>query len=141
MIGFRATALSAVLLLSALGATPAASPAPAPASSTTPAASFDPSIVTRSKAIYHQLETGSVDRSLLTPDAASKLTADLMKAVAAKLGPLGDPVTFEPIMSAQKGTSMQYAFLLTFGNGAKLDFVVGIDPANKFSTLAISPAQ
>jgi hypothetical protein len=138
-------ALSAALLFGALGAAPhdlAASATPAPTGiAPAPTASPNPAVTARSKAFYHALQTGTVDRTMLSSDASSKMTDDSLKAVKAKLAPLGDPVTFEQEMSEMQSGSMLYAYLLSFGNGTKLEFVVGYDGDGKISALALRPAE
>lgn len=90
--------------------------------------------------MYRGLENGAVDRSQLSDGANAKLTDDLIKAIAARIAPLGEPVTFEPVNSALKGSTTIYAYLLTFGSGAKLDYVIGFDAHGKVDSLGLSPA-
>jgi hypothetical protein len=137
-------ALSAALLFGALGAAPhdlAASAAPAPTGTApAPTPSPDPAATARSKAFFHALQIGTVDRTLLSSDASAKMTDDSLKAVKAKIAPLGDPVTFEQEATEVQNGSRLYAYLVSFGNGTKLEFVVGYDADGKITALALRPA-
>jgi hypothetical protein len=130
---FTTLALGAALFLTSVA--PAATQAAATASP-----SPDPAVTARVKTFYHALVTGTIDRSQLSGQANAKLTDQTVKDVAAKLAPLGDPITFEFVKSEQQGGSMLHAYLLGFGNGQKLEFVVGFDAQGKVSALALQPA-
>jgi hypothetical protein len=144
-----ASASLAALLLTGIAAAPqtAATPLPSPTvapagtPTTSPTPPPDPAITAKSKAFYHALAMGAVDRSQLSTTASKKFTAELMKKVATQIGPLGDPVTFEQISTGKQDGAILYAYLLTFGNGTKLDYIVGYDAQGKVSTIALSRTQ
>jgi hypothetical protein len=137
MHGYMTLALVAALLATALPGMAHAAATPAPVAATP---SPNPVIMARAKTFYRALATGTIDRSQLSAQANAKLTDEAVKAVAAKLAPLGEPVTFEYVKSEQQGGSMLHAYLLGFGNGQKLEFVVGFDAQDKVSALALQPA-
>ena len=124
-------------------ASPAPTTAPSGAPSTAPAATPtpDPAIVARAKSLFKMLQTGKLDRAQLSDQANSGITDATMTQAAAQLGPLGDPVTFEQEKTGQREGSNLYLYLLTFGNGAKLAFVVGINAAGKITALGVQKAQ
>jgi hypothetical protein len=130
--------LATLALSVALGLVAVAPACAQPAATANP--SPDPAVTARAKAFYHALAAGSIDRSQLDAEANAKLTDETIKAVAAKLGPLGAPVTFEFVKSAPQGGSVLHAYLLSFGNGEKLEFVIGFDAQGKVSALAARSA-
>jgi hypothetical protein len=125
----------------AAAAPPPATATPAATATPSPAPSADPAITARAKSFYHSLATGMLDRSQLSAPANAKMTDQTVKDVAAKLAPMGEPVTFEYVKSGHQSGSTLYAYLLGFGNGQKLEFVLGIDAQGKVSALALQPAQ
>ncbi len=136
---FLALALGATLFSTV--AVPAAAATPAAKATATPAATPDPVVTATAKTFYHALAAGTIDRSKLSADANAKLTDQTVKDVAAKLGPLGDPVTFDFVKSARQGGSTLYAYVLAFVSGDKLEYVVGIDAEGKVSAVALRPVQ
>jgi hypothetical protein len=137
---FVILALFVSLALAGAGAARAdatASPAPAAAATPTP----DPAVVERAKSWFHMLQVGKIDRSQLSP-AAGTVTDAQIAQVAAKIGPLGDPVTFEQEQTKVSQGSNVYVYLVTFGNSAKLEYVFGVDATTgKVTGVGVIPAQ
>ncbi len=134
---FWALALGATLFSAV--ALPSAAATPAPKDTATPAATPDPAVTATAKTFYHALAAGTIDRSKLSTEANAKLTDQTVQGVAAKLGPLGDPVTFDFVRSVRQGGSTLYAYVLAFVSGDKLEYVVGIDAQGKVSAVALRP--
>lgn len=112
---------------------------PAYAQSAAPSSTPDPAVTAHAKTFYHALSVGSIDRSQLSAQANRKLTEATLKQVAAQLGPLGEPVTFEYVKSLPQGDATLHAYLLSFGGGQRLEFVIGFDGQGKVSALALRP--
>ncbi len=136
---FFATAFATALFLTV--AAPSVRAATQPAATAAPKATADPAVTASAKSFYHALATANIDRSKLNAEANAKLTDQVIKDVSAKLAPLGDPVTFDFVKSQQQSGSMLYAYLLGFGSGDKVEFVVGFDAQGKVSALALRPVE
>jgi hypothetical protein len=50
----------------------------------------------RARTVYDQLRSGTLDRSLLTPNANFYFTPQAVADFRSSLGPLGEPIAFEP---------------------------------------------
>jgi hypothetical protein len=116
--------------------TPAPSPA-APEASASPL-SVDPAVTTRAKDWYHRIQTANFDRTQLTPEASTLLTDALVKGVAAKIAPLGDPTGFEIVDEKTEAPNTAYIYKLTFASGT-LYFVFVLNDSGKISGLYLKP--
>ncbi len=134
---------AALLAFAGTGVAAMAAPtaAPSPAASTAPTPTPDPAMVARAKSFFKMLQTGQLDKSQLSAEALTSLTPDKLAAAKAALAPLGDPVTFEQVATGVKGTLSYYVYLLSFGNGAKLNYVFALDAQSKVAGLQVAPAQ
>lgn len=121
----------------------AAQPTPAPMASAAPAATATPdaAIMARAKEWLRRLQTGDIDRSQLDGAMNSALTADVVKQVSAKFGPLGDPQSFtydgqQPV----QGDMTAYVYRVTF-KSATLNEVFVLHNDGKIAGIQLPPAQ
>jgi hypothetical protein len=132
-----AVALGTALLFAAPAfAQSDASPEPSP--SATPAATVDPAIAKRAADWFHRVQTGSIDRTQLTPDFSARLTDANVSALAAQLADLGDPVTFDFVREIDADVTT-YIFRITFKSALKLSWSFSLDPSGKIAKFALKP--
>ena len=74
----------------------------------------------RARRIFSQLQEGKIDTSLLTSDADSYFTPQVLADAASSLKPLGSPVTFEQTRKALRGGMTLRNFQITFSGGTVL---------------------
>jgi hypothetical protein len=114
--------------------------APMPAQ-TGPTPSPDPAMLAQAKTVFAQLQNGKLDRTALTTDMNAALTDDKLATVKSSIGTLGAPVSFEQEHAGTQ-TGVRYGvYLVTFSNGAKLDFLIGIDGQGKIAGMRLTPMQ
>jgi hypothetical protein len=115
---------------------PITDPYPNPQASVAPSTSRQ--MLARAKSWFAQLQAGKIDRSQLAPNMAS-LTDEQVANVSAQIKQLGTPVTFELQQTMQQGGNAFALYLLTFGDGKKLDFIFAIDGQGKVAGLRLQP--
>jgi hypothetical protein len=115
--------------------TPAPYGAPAPATTPSP----NPQMLARAKSWFAQLQAGKIDRSQLAPGMGS-LTDEQVTNVSAQIKSLGTPVTFEQQQTMTQNGVDYAIYLLTFGDGKKLDFIFAVDGQGKVAGLRLQPA-
>jgi D-alanyl-D-alanine carboxypeptidase len=64
--------------------------------------------------IFRGLQHGTIDRSLLTPDASAYFSARALADFASGLGPLGDPTSFEQTFERERGGMLERVYRVTF---------------------------
>lgn len=116
-------------------ATAASSPAPA---ATAPA---NADVLARAKAVFASLQAGTIDRTQLTDVMNKSLSDDQLKTVAAKIGPLGAPTSFDQIATGSQSGSAVYTYRLGFSNGDHLNFLFAVDGSDKISGFYLLPPQ
>lgn len=134
---------AALLLWCAPAWAQAASPAPAAAGTSAPAATVDPAITARAKAWLHRLQTGDVDaaaRQELDSKMNALLTPTMVKAVSAKLSPLGDPVSFTYVGMQPVEDNIAYVYRVRFKTLAIPEVFV-LDKEGKVSGIQFPPGQ
>ena len=136
---FQVIVLALCCALPAAALADAPSPAPSGAAAT-PSPAPDPAVLARAKTWFHMMQTGKIDKSQLDATMAGLLTDDVVAGMAAKIGPLGDPVTFEQVQTGTVSGNAVYVYELAFGNGTKLDFVFAVDGNGKVSGLRLKPS-
>jgi hypothetical protein len=158
----RTTLLTLVLLASTIAAIPPGGgtgaggpvaqpqqppPAPAPPpmapvpAQTGATPSPDPAMLAQAKTVFAQLQNGKLDRTALTTEMNAALTDDKLATVKSSIGTLGAPVSFEQEHAGTQ-TGVRYGvYLVTFSNGAKLDFLIGIDGQGKIAGMRLTPMQ
>ncbi len=109
------------------GAEPAATPTP------------NPKMLARAKSWFAQLQAGKIDRSQLAAGMGS-LTDEQVANASSHIKSLGTPVTFEQQQTMMQGGVSYAVYLLTFGNGQKLDFIFAVDSQGKVAGLRLTPA-
>jgi hypothetical protein len=123
--------------------TPAAAGSPAaaaaPAASATPATA-DPKIEALAKDLMHRAQTNTFDKTQLTDQMSTGLTAELTKTLASRLGPLGEPSSFIYAGSQPTDGVTAYGFLVTFSS-MKVKEIFAVDATGKVAGLSFSPVQ
>jgi len=74
----------------------------------------------QARRIFSQLQEGTVDRSLLTSDADSYFTLQVLADAASSLKPLGAPVAFEQTSMSLRGGMTSRNFQIKFSGGTVL---------------------
>jgi hypothetical protein len=121
---------------------PAPAPPPlAPMPSATATPSPDPAMLARAKNEFTQLQSGKIDRTALTTDMSTLLTDDKLATVKSAMGSLGAPASFEQQRAGAQGDVHYAVYLVTFANGTKVDFLIGVDGQGKIAALRLTPAQ
>jgi hypothetical protein len=135
--------LSALLLTPVNVSAADASPSPTLSPTTSPAGpSADTDVATRAKEWLHRLQTGNIDRSQLDTAMNSAMTPDVIKQIADKFGPLGDPQAFTPLgsQSVGGGGATAYVYRVAF-KSATLNEVFVVDKDGKIGGIQFPPAQ
>ncbi|MGC9992934.1 MAG: hypothetical protein ABSD52_11140 [Candidatus Cybelea sp.] len=123
---------------------PAAPPAaPMPAQTGAPAVtpSPDPAMLAQAKNVFAELQSGKLDRTTLTTEMSAALTDDKLATVKSSIGTLGAPVSFEQEHAGTQSGVRYGVYLVTFSNGAKLDFLIGLDGQGKIAGMRLTPMQ
>lgn len=123
-------------------AQPMYTPAPngAPGAEPTATPTPNPKMLAKAKSWFAQLQAGKIDRSQLASGMGS-LSDDQVASVSSKIKSLGTPVTFEQEQTMTQGGISYAVYLLTFGNGQKLNFIFALDSQGKVAGLRLTPAQ
>jgi hypothetical protein len=122
-------------------APPPVVPLPAQTGAAAATPSPDPAMLAQAKNVFAQLQNGKLDRTALTTEMSTALTDDKLAAVKSSIGTLGAPVSFEQEHAGTQ-TGVRYGvYLVTFSNGAKLDFLIGIDGQGKIAGMRLTPIQ
>ena len=90
---------------------------------------------------FAQVQGGKIDRTTLTTDMNTLLTDDKVAIVKGAIGNLGAPVSFEQQHAGTQGDVHYAIYLVTFANGTKVDFLMGVDGQGKIAALRLTPAQ
>jgi hypothetical protein len=98
-------------------------------------------MLARAKSEFAQVQGGKIDRTTLTADMNSLLTDDKVAIVKGAIGNLGAPVSFEQQRAGTQGDVRYAIYLVTFANGTKVDFLMGVDGQGKIAALRLTPAQ
>lgn len=120
-----------------------ASPSPASGTSAAPVPTATPNaaVMERAKTWFNALRSDTIDRSQLTSQMNSLMTADTVKQVGTLLAPLGKPAGFEQVQTGSKDGSSYYVYQVTFASGDKWLYVFAFEPStNKISGLRVLPA-
>lgn len=123
--------------------TSAATESPSPSPSATASAAADQgsaAITMRAKDWLHRLQIGNIDRAQLTDAMNNGFTADTIKAVSDKFGPLGDPQSFTFLGQQPVGSSTAYVYRVVF-RSTTLNEVFVVDKDGKISGIHFPPAQ
>jgi hypothetical protein len=121
---------------------PPAAPPLAPGPATTAATpSPDPAMLARAKNEFAQLQAGKIDRTTLTTQMSTALTDDKLAIVKTSIGNLGTPVSFDQQRAGTQGDVRYAVYVVTFANGTKLNFLIGVDGQGKIAGMQLMPNQ
>lgn len=120
---------------------PPVAPMPAATAAPTATPSPDPAMLARAKTAFAQLQSGKIDRTTLTTEMSAALTDDKVASVESSIGNLGAPVSFDQQRTGTQGDVRYAVYLVTFRNGAKLNFLIGVDAQGKIAGMRVMPAQ
>src|ERR1035437_89156 len=91
-------------------------------------------------AIFHDLEQGRIDRSLLAPNLSDYFTAEALADFQSSLAPLGEPLSFRQTGTALRGGMTFRAFQIVYP-GKRLKLTTYTYPDGKLEEYLIAPAE
>ena len=91
-------------------------------------------------AIYHGLQQGRIDRSLLAPNLSDYFTAEAMADFQSSLAPLGEPLSFRQISTELRGGMSFRSFEIVYP-GKRLRLTTYTYPDGKLEQYLIAPAE
>ena len=91
-------------------------------------------------AIYHDLQQGRIDRSLLAPNLSDYFTPEALADFQSSLAPLGEPLTFHQSDEQLRGGMTFHAFQIVYP-GKHLTLTTYTYPDGKLEQYLIAPAQ
>ncbi len=90
--------------------------------------------------IYHDLQNGKIDRSLLAPNLSDYFTAEALADFRDSLAPLGEPLTFHQTSKELRGGMTFHAFDIVYPN-KRLRLTTYTYPDGKLEQYLIAPAE
>jgi hypothetical protein len=106
--------------------------APTPSAVPTVAPGDDPAIDALVRRLWEQLASGTVDRSMLTPELAAQLTPVNLAQVRESIAKLGELRSFT-FVGKQAGTVSIYRYALEFAGGVEHEWDVTITADGKIA--------
>ena len=97
-------------------------------------------VETQALAIYHDLQAGRIDRTLLAPNLSDYFTPEALADFQSSLAPLGEPLTFRQSSEQLRGGMTFRAFEIVYP-GKKLELTTYTYPDGKLEQYLISPVQ
>ena len=91
-------------------------------------------------AIYHDLQQGRIDRSLLAPNLSDYFTPEALADFQSSLAPLGEPLTFHQSDEQLRGGMTFHAFKIVYP-GKHLTLTTYTYPGGKLEQYLIAPAD
>jgi CubicO group peptidase (beta-lactamase class C family) len=91
-------------------------------------------------AIYHDLQQGRIDRSLLAPNLSDYFTAEALADFQSGLAPLGEPLTFRQKDTELRGGMTFRSFEIVYP-GKKLRLTTYTYPDGKLEQYLVEPAE
>jgi len=91
----------------------------------------------QARQVFHELQQGTIDRSLLSSDADAYFTAQVLADAASSLGPLGTPTTFEQTSFGLRGGMSYRNFRIGFASGKSLHLATFSTPDGKLAQYLI----
>jgi CubicO group peptidase (beta-lactamase class C family) len=91
-------------------------------------------------AIYHDLQQGRIDRSLLAPNLSDYFTVEALADFQSSLAPLGEPLTFHQAREELRGGMAFHSFEIVYP-GKHLTLTTYTYPGGKLEQYLIAPAQ
>jgi len=95
---------------------------------------------TQALAIYHDLQHGRIDRSLLAPNLSDYFTPEALADFQSSLAPLGEPLTFRQTSSGLRGGMTFRSFDIVYP-GKRLRLTTYTYPDGKLEQYLIAPAE
>jgi CubicO group peptidase (beta-lactamase class C family) len=95
------------------------------------------SALEQARQIFRDLQQGKIDRSLLTSDADSYFTSQVLADAASSLGPLGTPSGFGQTGFQLRGGMMYRHFRIAFASGKSLHLSTFTTPDGKLAQYLI----
>ncbi|HEY8793912.1 MAG TPA: serine hydrolase domain-containing protein [Gemmatimonadaceae bacterium] len=93
----------------------------------------------RARGIFDGLQHGTIDRSVLTPDASAYFSAQALTDFQTTLGPLGAPITFVQTAQRERGGMLERVYRVTFGRRALRVWTYEM-PDGKLEQYQLAPA-
>ena len=90
--------------------------------------------------IFHGLQQGRIDRSLLAPNLNDYFTPEAIADYQSSLAPLGEPLTFRQTSESLRGGMTFHAFQITYP-GKRLSLTTFTYPDGKLEQYLIAPAD
>ena len=91
-------------------------------------------------AIFHDLQQGRIDRSLLAPNLSDYFTAEALADFQSSLAPLGEPLTFRETGNQLRGGMTFRSFLIVYP-GKRLRLTTYTYPDGKLEQYLIAPTE
>jgi D-alanyl-D-alanine carboxypeptidase len=91
-------------------------------------------------AIYHDLQQGRIDRSLLAPNLSDYFTQEALDDFRLSLAPLGEPLSFQQTSEQLRGGMTFRAFRIVYP-GKRLSLTTYTYPDGKLEQYLIAPAE
>jgi D-alanyl-D-alanine carboxypeptidase len=91
-------------------------------------------------AIYHDLQKGKIDRSLLAQNLSDYFTNEALADFRDSLGPLGEPLTFHQVGEQLRGGMTMHAIQIVYP-GKRLRLTIYTYPDGKLEQYLIAPAE
>jgi len=91
-------------------------------------------------AIFHDLQQGRIDRSLLAPNLSDYFTAEALADFRESLSPLGEPLSFTQSSEQLRGGMTFHAFRIVYP-GKRLTLTTYTYPDGKLEQYLIAPAE
>jgi CubicO group peptidase (beta-lactamase class C family) len=91
-------------------------------------------------AIFHDLQQGRIDRSLLAPNLSDYFTAEALADFRESLAPLGEPLTFRESSDGLRGGMTFRSFLIVY-HSKRLRLTTYTYPDGKLEQYLIAPAE
>jgi D-alanyl-D-alanine carboxypeptidase len=95
---------------------------------------------TQALAIYHDLQQGRVDRTLLAPNLSDYFTPEALADFRDSLAPLGEPLTFHQTREELRGGMTFHVFQIVYP-GKHLTLTTYTYPDGKLEQYLIAPAE
>jgi hypothetical protein len=90
--------------------------------------------------LFHGLQAGRIDRTLLAPNLSDYFTAEALADFQASLAPLGEPLTFHQATTDLRGGMTFRAFDIVYP-GKRLRLTTYTYPDGKLEQYLIAPAE
>lgn len=90
--------------------------------------------------IYHGLQKGQIDRSLLAPNLSDYFTPEALADCKASLGPLGEPLSLRQTGESLRGGMSFHSFTITYPD-RRLRLTTYTYPDGKLEQYLIAPAE